>query len=111
MDREDVFRRERERRQRRLERWEKNPELASKYGSIYDREAGDYVDPVVSGAWAAEAARKSLKRMTHNINVGSLRHIDNGGSPRSPQVRRGVQHGGMRRRSSSRTRRRSSERL
>lgn len=110
LDREDRYSRERERRQRRLERWEKDPELAAKHGAYHDAETGEvYCDPVLSNAWAAESARRSLKRMTHNMTVGSFHH--NFASHVSFPVSRTIEslsrappNWGVKRRSSSRRR-------
>lgn len=76
VDREDAYRRERERRCRRLERWEKNPELAAKHGAYHDADTAEvYCDPVLSTTWAAESARRSLKRMSQHLGGGIIGRV------------------------------------
>lgn len=106
VDREDMHRRERERRTRRLERYENNPNLSA--GHLVNHDDDDvYCDQVLSSSWAAASARRSLKRMSHHLNVGNF-HVGRSGVY-APRETFGSRVGyGMGRRTSSR--RRNSER-
>ena len=72
LDREDSYKRERERQKRRLERWENDPnrktdrQFAEDLDDFYDLE-GDLP------GWASETAKRSLKRMSHHLDMASRR--------------------------------------
>lgn len=66
LDREDSYKRERERRKRRLERWEKDPSRRAE--NAFDEELDDFYDPILSG-WGSETAKRSLKRMSHHLDA------------------------------------------
>lgn len=111
LDREERWKREGERKRRRKERQLKNPELKAAAGHLVnqDDEEGDvYCDQALSGSWAAESARRSLKRMAPHLNVSSF-HVGQGGvyAPRETFGTNRVGYGMARKRSS---RRRSSGR-
>jgi len=74
-----------------------------------DEDTNDvYCDSVLSSSWAAESARRSLKRMSHHLNSGTF-NVGRAGvyAPSRETFGSRVQHHGMTKRSS---RRRSSER-
>jgi hypothetical protein len=66
LDREDTYKRERERRKRRLERWENDPNRQA--DSVYEEDLEEYFDPLLTG-WASETAKRSLKRMSHHLGT------------------------------------------
>jgi hypothetical protein len=70
LDREDLYKRERERRRRRQERWEKDPNRRAEHA--FDEELDDFYDPILSG-WASETAKRSLKRMSHHLDTMATR--------------------------------------
>jgi hypothetical protein len=63
VDREDANKRERERRKRRMERWESDPSRVDEHGFLKDLRLID--NPT---AWATAAQRRSLKRMSHQMD-------------------------------------------
>ncbi|CAB9517752.1 expressed unknown protein [Seminavis robusta] len=77
-DREDTCSRENERRMRRLERDGKAPRQPA--GVLVKTEDEDmYLDQVHSSSWAAESVRRSLKRMSHHVNIGGTFRVDRTG--------------------------------
>ena len=74
LDRGDQYDRDRERRKRKLERHGNDPSLAAHAVKIKredDHDTGVFSDAVPS-SWAAETARRSLKRMVGHMNVGQF---------------------------------------
>ena len=65
LDRDDCYKRERERRKRRMERWEQDPHRQE--DQDYEENFDDLYDPLANG-WAAETAKRSLKRMSHHLS-------------------------------------------
>ena len=66
LDREDSYKREKERRKRRHERYEEDPD--SHPDPSFDDDMDDYYEPPLLG-WAPEpATKRSLKRMAHHLD-------------------------------------------
>lgn len=63
VDREDTNKRERERRKRRMERWENDPSRVDEHGFLKDLRLIDNPN-----SWATAAQRRSLKRMSHQMD-------------------------------------------
>jgi hypothetical protein len=70
LDREDSYKRERERRKRRQERWETDPSRRAEHS--FEEELDDFYD--LQG-WASETAKRSLKRMSHHLDMASRRAV------------------------------------
>jgi hypothetical protein len=70
LDREGSYKREREQRKRRQERWETDPSRRAEHS--FEEELDFFYDPQ---GWTSETAKRSLKRMSHHLDMASRRAV------------------------------------
>ena len=80
LDMEDNYEREKERRRRRKERLEYDPDNKNSNSAAQDVEPDESFEDFVFGSMKDDAARKSLKRMSHHLDAISRRTGSRGGN-------------------------------